>query len=420
MPFRSLALGLLLIGAPAVADEAPRSLFPSTLPPAAAPPPQPIPIAPIKVEDLAAPTLSALGLPAAETLLGGPLWANSAPPGLELLLARLPTATADPTLLTLQRGLLTAPGPADAPPELLLARVDRLLAMAEPAAAQQLLELVPDGAAGPEVTVRRLWAALAAGQTQPACEAARAQAALTPPWPAARIVCAALAHDPAAVQLDLDLLESRGETIDSTLAGLARAAAAGERFTLPPALPNDALLLPLLRTVQLDVDPGTVAALPMPARRALAENPGLPAAARAAAGGPPRPGPSVRPEFAGNAPTDWAGAMASVPAAQRARWLALTDGLGVAVPDPVWDELYRTDPADPGPAPDLALWRGFELARVGEQRGGMLLYVLLLLDGRPEAAAPVTLRRALDALVELGLAEQARALAAGTGGALGL
>ena len=33
----------------------------------------------------------------------------------------------------------------------------------------------------------------------------------------------------------------------------------------------------------------------------------------------------------------------------------------------------------------------------------MLLYVLLLLDGRPEAAAPVTLRRALDALMQLGL-----------------
>ena len=335
-----------------------------------APQPPPTPAAPIKVADLAAPTLPTLGLPTAETMLGGPLWANGAPPGLELLLARLPTAIADPTLLTLQRALLTAPGPADGPPELLLARIDRLLAMAEPAAAQQLLELVPEGAAGPEVAVRRLRAALAAGHTQPACEAAQAQAALTPPWPAARIVCAALANDAAAVQLDLDLLESRGEPIDPTLAGLARAAAAGGRFTLPSALPDDPLLLPLLRMVPLEVDPGTVAALPIPARRALADNPALPAAARAAAAGPPRPGPSVRPELAGNTPGDWAASTASVPAAQRARWLALADGLGLAVPDPIWDELYRTEPADPGPAPDLALWRGFEVARIGEQRGG--------------------------------------------------
>jgi hypothetical protein len=50
----------------------------------------------------------------------------------------------------------------------------------------------------------------------------------------------------------------------------------------------------------------------------------------------------------------------------------------------------------------------------------MLLHVLLLLDGRPEAAAPVTLRRALDALVSLDLVPEARALAADTGGALGL
>ena len=39
----------------------------------------------------------------------------------------------------------------------------------------------------------------------------------------------------------------------------------------------------------------------------------------------------------------------------------------------------------------------------------MLLYILLLLDGRPEAAAPVTLRRALDALLALGLERDARA-----------
>lgn len=50
----------------------------------------------------------------------------------------------------------------------------------------------------------------------------------------------------------------------------------------------------------------------------------------------------------------------------------------------------------------------------------MLLYTLLLLDGRPETAAAISLRRSLDALSELGLDDAARSLAASTGGALGL
>ncbi|MGD9508090.1 MAG: hypothetical protein AB7X49_06010, partial [Geminicoccaceae bacterium] len=65
-------------------------------------------------------------------------------------------------------------------------------------------------------------------------------------------------------------------------------------------------------------------------------------------------------------------------------------------------------------------WHGFDVASLDEQRGGLLLHLLLLLDGRPEEAAPVTLRRALDGLLALGLDQDAKALAAGTGGALGL
>jgi hypothetical protein len=420
VPFRSLVLSLMLVGIPAVAAEEPRALFPNTPPPVVAPPPPPALTAPIKVESLAPPTLSALGLPAAETLLGGPLWANGSPPDLELLLRRLPAEITDPTLLALQRALLTAPGPADAADALLLTRVDRLLAMAEPAAAEQLLELVPDTPPSAEFTSRRLLAAFAAGQTESACADAQAQAAVASPLPQARIVCAALARDPAAVELGLDLLESRGEPADSTLAGLARAAAAGGRFALRAPVPDDPLLLPLLRAVPLDIDPGVVAGLPLPVRRALAVNPELPSAARAAASGPPRAGPSVRPELAGNAPGDWMAALATVPTPQRARWAALVDGLGLEVPAAVWAELDRTVLASTDSAPDLLLWRGFEIARINEQRGGMLLFTLLLLDGRPEGAAPVTLRRGLDALVELDLTAQARYLAAGTGGAVGL
>ncbi len=238
------------------------------------------------------------------------------------------------------------------------------------------------------------------------------------PWAEAKVVCAALARDATAVELGLDRLVALDIAADPSLAGLARAAAAGTRFSLRPPVSGDALLLPLLRTVPLDLATPDPATLPEPARKALAENPGIASAARAAVVAPARMGPSVRSELSGAAPTDWAAAMTAVPEEQRTRWAALVDGLGVTIPETVWSQLAQAP--DPGPAPKLALWQGFEAARLQEQRGAILLYVLLLLDGRPEAAAPVTLRRSLDALVALGLERDARALAAGTGGALGL
>lgn len=424
-PNGRLVLAILLLAGPTAAQEGPRSLFPAppliAAPMSAASPPPLVPEVPIQVENLAAPTLANLGLPAAEAELGGPLWTSGAPPDLALLLSRLPSRIADPTLVGLQRAILLAPGPAaDFPRDLYLLRVDRLLAMAEPVAALDLLALVPEGSQGPEVEARRLQARLAADQIEPACAMVGAQAGTEAPWPQARVVCAALAKDASAVQLGLDLLDARGEPPGADLSGLAQAQVSGQRFTLRAALPDDATLLPLLRRVPIDIDPALAATLPLPARRALADNPGLASAARAEAAGAPRPGPSVRPEFAGRAPTDWSAAMAEVPLQRRPRWLALADGLGLDVPEAVWADIYRASADGSDPAPDLSLWRGFELARLAEQRGTMLLYVLLLLDGRPEAAAPVTLRRALDALMQLGLGDSARALAAGTGGALGL
>jgi hypothetical protein len=184
---------------------------------------------------------------------------------------------------------------------------------------------------------------------------------------------------------------------------------------------DDPALLPLVRRVPLDVDSGVAAELPFPVRRALADNPNLAAAARAAAVGAARPGPSSRAELNGRPPPSWADALAAVPPGPRPAWLALADGLGLEVPEPVWAEVYRTAPGGGGnPAPDLFLWRGLEQARLQGQRGAVLLHAQLLLGGRPEAASPVALRRALDALVGLGLDRPAAAVAAGTGGALGL
>ena len=145
--------------------------------------------------------------------------------------------------------------------------------------------------------------------------------------PRRRSLCGASPRDGTAVELGLDRLAR----IDRPeLAGLARAAAAGH--PLHPAATRGrrgaAAATPASGAAR-PVDAATVAALPVPARKALAANPGLPSAARAAVVASARQGPSIRSELNGAAPADWAEAMASVPPAQRAHWAALVDGLGV-------------------------------------------------------------------------------------------
>lgn len=404
---------MLVLAAPAAGQQAPRPLFPPRAPAEPASPAAAITVAP-----LPPPAAAPVGLATAEAALRGRLWPAGSPPDLPQLIARLPAAIEASVLRELQRNLLAAPAPAAR--GLLLARVDRLLAMAEPAAALEILALVPAGKQGPEIESQRLQAQLAGDRGGGGCVAAGAGTSPEPPWPQARLVCAALAGDPNAVELGLDLLASRGTPEDPDTAALLRAAAAGERVRVPAALPDEPLLWPLLRRMKLDLDADVVRGLSPGARRALLANGNLASAVRSAAAAPARPGPSPRPELNGVPPPDWAVAFDSVPVPLRAAWAALVDGLGLPLPDPLWARLATAPPAQPGPAPELALWRGFELARARDARGSMLLHALLLLDGRPEAAAPVTLRRALDALLSLGLVAEARALAADTGGALGL
>lgn len=418
---------LALAGAPALAQQAPRPLFPAApapIPPAepSAPPlPAPEPPARIEVQPLAPPAAAALGLASAQNELGGPLWTAGAMPELALLIQRLPSEITEPTLRELQKAFLAAPGPSEPGAlELFLIRLDRLLAMAEPETALELLALVPDGREGPQVETRRLLARFAADQVEPACDAALRDTSAADPWPRARVLCAALSGDPSGVELGLDLLAARGEAGGADFAVLARALAEKRRANLRLPLPDDPLLLPLLRRVPLDLDPAAVPELPPAARAALLDNQSLASSVRAAAA-PPRPGPSARPELNGTPPGDWAAAAAGVPPEKLGAWAALVDGQGLELPEAVWTEVYRAGASSgAASAPDLYLWRGFEVARSRNERGAMLLHILLLLDGRPEAAAPVTLRRALDGLDGLGLGRTARALAAGTGGALGL
>ena len=411
-----MLLGALAV-TPATAQETPRVLFPP--PPPTAPAPPEAPPAPIEVQDLAAPDAWRGGLAAAEAELGGPLWAKGAPPELAVLVGRLPTTIEEPTLASLQTAFLAAPGPVDDPGDaVLVARIERLIGMGEAATALEILASAPVPLS-PVLGALQLAAQMAAGAIKPACDAAAGRADDAAPWPEAGAVCAALAHDATAVELALDRLGALGREPDPNLAGLARAAVVDGRFTLHLPMPDSPLLLPLLRTVPVDVDPGRVEDLPVATRKALAGNPYLAAAARSAASRPAPP-PSVRPELNGTSPADWAGAAGAVPEERRSRWAALVDGLGLMLPESVWSGLAGLPSSPPATGPDLAYWRGFEVARLDEQRGAMLLYLLLLTDGRPAAAAPVTLRRALDGLLALGLESDARALAAGTGGALGL
>lgn len=416
----TLLPALLLACGPVLAQQ-PRPLFPPTLPEAVRPEPIPTPGLPpdrIEVAPLPPPAPAAVGLAWAEDALNGPLWDRGAPADLPLLLKALPAEITEPTLRELQRTLLAAPAPVEpGGRELLLVRVDRLLAMAEPEAALDLLASVPGE---PGLKDRRLLAGFAADRNEAACAAAAAESSAAWPWPEARTLCAALAGDARAVELGLDLLAAGGRPPDPTFAALARALAQDGRAALATPVADDPLLLPLLRRAALEVNPARVAALPPPVRRALLANDRVPSAVRAAAA-PSRPGPSARPELNGSPPTDWLATARGVAPEQRESWAALVDGLGLELPEAAWTEVWRARAAaEPAPAPDLYLWHGFEVARAREQRGAVLLHVLLLLDGRPEAAAPVTLRRSLDALVGLDLAPLARALAAGTGGTLGL
>ena len=406
-----------LLSWPVAGQETPRALFPAA--PEAVPSEPPLaPSGPtIEVQDLPAPGAWRAGLPGAEADLGGPLWDKGAPPNLAALFSRLPASIGEPTLAALQKALLTAPGPVDDPGNrLLAARVERLLAMGEAATAADLLAGAPEPLSA-DLASLRVAAQLASGATQPACAAVAGQAEESSPWPEAQMVCAALGRDGTATELALDRLAAIGRPADASLAGLARASVADARFVLRRPLADQPVILPLLRSVPIDVDPTLVRTLSVPERRALAGNPYLAAAARAAAA-QPAPAPSVRPELNGTAPADWTAAAAAVPTESRGRWAALADGLGLVVAEPIWENLAGLGPN--GEAPDLTYWRGFEAASLAEQRGTTLLFILLLLDGRPEVAAPVTLRRALDGLLALGLEQDARALAAGTGGALGL
>ena len=365
----------------------------------------------IGVAPLAPPGLAASGVPRAEEALGGPLWAGAAPAALAARIARLPARIDDPVLRRLQRDLLLAPGPAaGAGADVVRARVDRLLAMGEALAAAELLTVLPPSPAGEELDDLRVAAMLAADQVAPGCGIVDQVTDETAPWPAARLVCAALQGDDARVELLLSLMAERGQPADPLLASLANAVGSSERVALREPPPADPLLLPLLRRAPLQPQPRAIADAPPAARQALVENPTIPAGLA-----PPAAEPGVLPAYPGldgRAPADWQQALRAVPAPVRPRWLAALDGLGAGPVDAALAEMPAAATTLQGGKVDLVAWRGLEQAMEEQARGATLLELLILLEGRPAAAAPLALRAALSGLRSLGLDADARAVAA--------
>ena len=130
---------------------------------------------------------------------------------------------------------------------------------------------------------------------------------------------------------------------------------------------------------------------------------------------PPAAEPGVLPAYPGldgRAPSDWQQALRAVPAPMRPRWLAALDGLGAGPVDAALAEMPAAATTLQGGKVDLVAWRGLEQAMAEQARGATLLELLILLEGRPAAAAPLALRAALAGLRSLGLDADARAVAA--------
>lgn len=225
MRVAALVCGTLALAGAAVAQdaaEAPRSAIPwlsdSIEPPAAAPTPRARPRPPpqasvdtITVTPLAATSRDAVGLIAPETSgLPRGLWSATPVARLRRLIDAHPES-ALPTARALYRRLLLAE--ADPPPGsdpsagLLIARIDRLLAMGALEDAEALIL-----AAGPETPdLFRRWfdIGLLSGRAEAQCEALRGNPALSPTLPA-RVFCLARGGDWNAAEITLTLGEGVG------------------------------------------------------------------------------------------------------------------------------------------------------------------------------------------------------------------
>ena len=100
--------------------------------------------------------------------------------------------------------------------------------------------------------------------------------------------------------------------------------------------------------------------------------------------------------------------------------LALLEGIGVPVPDTAWQRLLAAPNQGMVPAPPAPLWRVLDRAAAERRLGETVLAALHMLRGAPQAAHPEAVTAALQALRDVGLNQEARAIAMATALQMGL
>jgi hypothetical protein len=96
------------------------------------------------------------------------------------------------------------------------------------------------------------------------------------------------------------------------------------------------------------------------------------------------------------------------------RLFALLEGVGAPLGPGAWRALLTGYHQRQQAAPATVLWRGLEQAAAERRVGDTVLFVLQMLNGRPEAAHPEVLVACLRALGRVGLDRDARAIAVAT------
>jgi hypothetical protein len=105
---------------------------------------------------------------------------------------------------------------------------------------------------------------------------------------------------------------------------------------------------------------------------------------------------------------------ATADAATTERLLALLEGVGAPLETSYWRDLLSAHAQRQPAAPAAVLWRGLERAATEGRTGETVLYVLHMLNGRPQDVHPEALVACLRALGRVGLDQDARAIAVAT------
>ncbi|CAO3352486.1 hypothetical protein [Azospirillum melinis] len=278
---------------------APAPVLVPAYPPAVTPPPAVSPVvarpAPVAREPLGAPDPDGAGLLDGLQGLGGDPWRGIGRAELLLLIAALPVDTPSPTVKALERRLLLSAGsPAVAtgealPPRRLGAlRIEKLARLGDPAGAAELAGRLPAALAADEPAARALTdAELVRGGLDCPRALARGRSFTSAYWAKLGLFCRARSGDRAGTDEALaGLRDSRRSDpflpVAEALAGAAPPPA--RSLSLQADADGLALLLAAMRIARIGVPPDRLPLDTLPALAAIATNPAVDPATRAAAG----------------------------------------------------------------------------------------------------------------------------------------